>query len=117
MLTTVIRKEIQELIGSTTFAIAFGVCAVLILLSFYVGAAHYRLAQSQYEASQAENLRQMEGLTDWFSLEQHRIFLPPQPLEALVTGVSNDIGRTSEVKTRGELTAEDSRFNEDPICI
>jgi ABC-type transport system involved in multi-copper enzyme maturation permease subunit len=115
MLTTIIRKEIQELIGSTTFALAFGVCAVLILLSFYVGTANFRLAQSQYEASQGENLRQMEGLTDWFSLEQHRIFLPPEPLEALVTGISNDIGRTTEVKTRGELTAEDSRFNEDPI--
>lgn len=115
MLRTVIRKEIQDLIGSTTFAIAFGACAVLILLSFYVGATNYRLAKSQYEASQAEDLRQMEGLTDWFSLEQHRIFLPPQPLEALVTGISNDIGRTTEIKTRGELTAEDSRFNEDPI--
>ncbi len=115
MLATIIRKEVQELIGSTTFAIAFGVCAVLILLSFYIGAANYRLAKSQYEASQTEDLRQMEGLTDWFSLEQHRIFLPPQPLEALVTGISDDIGRTTEVKTRGELTAEDSRFNEDPI--
>jgi len=115
MLATIIRKEIKELIGSTTFAIAFGVCAVLILLSFYVGAANYRLAMAQFEASQAENLRQMEGLTDWFALEQHRIFLPPQPLEALVTGISNDIGRTTEIKTRGELTAEDSRFNEDPI--
>jgi len=70
---------------------------------------------SQYQASQAENLRQMEGLTDWFSLEQHRIFLPPQPLASLVTGISNDIGRTTEVRTRGELSAQDSRFNEDPI--
>lgn len=112
MLATVIRKEIQDLIGSTTFAIAFGVCAVLILLSFCIGAANYRLAKSQFEASQTEDLQQMEGLTDWFSLEQHRIFLPPQPL---VTGIANDIGRTIEVKTRGELSAEDSRFNEDPI--
>ncbi|HUU45945.1 MAG TPA: ABC transporter permease subunit [Acidobacteriota bacterium] len=115
MLATVIGKEIRDLIGSTAFAVTFGVCAVLILLSFYVGAANYKLAVAQNDASEAENLRQMEGLTDWFSLEQHRIFLAPQPLEALVTGIGNDIGRTTEVKTRGELTAEDSRFNEDPI--
>jgi ABC-type transport system involved in multi-copper enzyme maturation permease subunit len=115
MLVTIIKREIRDLIGSTTFAVAFGACAILILLAFYVGAANYRLAVEQYKASQAENLRQMEGLTDWFSLEQNRIFMTPQPLEALVTGISNDIGRTVEVKTRGELTPEDTRFNEDPI--
>jgi ABC-type transport system involved in multi-copper enzyme maturation permease subunit len=115
MLTTIITKEIRALIGTTKFAVTFGVVAVLILLSFYVGAANYRLAVAQHEAAQAENLRQMEGLTDWFSLEHHRIFLPPQPLASLVTGISNDIGRTTEVKNRGELIAEDSRFNEDPI--
>ncbi len=115
MLRTIIEKEIRDLIGSTKFAITFGVCAVLILLAFYVGASDYKLAVAQYDASQTENLRQMEGLTDWFSLEQHRIFLPPQPLASLVHGISNDIGRTVEVKTRGELTPEGSRFNEDPI--
>jgi ABC-type transport system involved in multi-copper enzyme maturation permease subunit len=115
MLATIIEKEIRDLIGSTKFAVTFGVCAVLIILAFYVGAAKHQLAMSQYQASQAENLRQMEGLTDWFSLEQHRIFLPPQPLASLVAGISNDIGRTTEVRTRGELSAQDSRFNEDPI--
>jgi len=115
MLVTIIEKEIRDLIGSTKFAVTFGVCAVLIILAFYVGAAKHQLAMSQHQASQAENLRQMEGLTDWFSLEQHRVFLPPQPLASLVTGISNDIGRTTEIRTRGELSAQDSRFNEDPI--
>ena len=115
MLRTIVEKEIRDLIGSTKFVITFGVCAVLILLVFCVGAHNHKLAVAQYEASKAENLRQMEGLTDWFSLEQYRIFLPPQPLASLVHGISNDIGRTAEVKTRGELNPENSRFNEDPI--
>ena len=29
--------------------------------------------------------------------------------------MSNDIGRTAEVKSRGEIAAEDSRYNEDPV--
>ncbi len=115
MLKTIIEKEIRDLIGSTKFVATFGVTALLILLAFYAGAKNHNLAVAQYDASRAENLRQMEGLTDWMSLQQHRIFLPPQPLASLVNGISNDIGQTTEVRTRGELAAEDSRFNEDPI--
>jgi ABC-type transport system involved in multi-copper enzyme maturation permease subunit len=59
-------------------------------------------------------MQQMAGLTDWADID-HRIFLPPQPLATLVSGVSNDIGRTVNMQTRGELRSEGSRFNEDPI--
>lgn len=115
MLKLVIEKELRDSIGSAKFAVTFGVCSVLLLLSFYAGARNYRTGLAQHEAAKRENLRQMEGLTDWFSVQQTRIFLPPQPLAAIVSGISNDIGRTTEVHGRGELTAEDSRFGEDPI--
>ena len=115
MIRTIIEKELREIIGSAKFAVTFGACALLILLSFYVGAENYRTLERQHEAALRENLRKMEGLTDWFAVQDHRIFLPPQPLATLVTGVSNDIGRTVEVRGRGELAADDSRFNEDPI--
>jgi ABC-type transport system involved in multi-copper enzyme maturation permease subunit len=115
MLKLIIEKELREIIGSTKFAITFGVCAMLILLAFYVGAKHYQVSRAQYEAAKVENLRQMEGLTDWMEVRDHRIFLPPQPLAALVTGIANDLGRTVVVQGRGELAAEDSRFNDDPI--
>jgi len=115
MLNTIILKEIRDLISSTKFAITFGFTALLIIGAFYVGGSDFKLARTQYEASKAENLRQMDGLTDWFSLEQHRIFLPPTVLSSIVTGISNDIGRSTEVKTRGELIPEGSRFGEDPF--
>jgi ABC-type transport system involved in multi-copper enzyme maturation permease subunit len=115
MMRSIIEKELREIIGSARFAITFGVCSLLIVLSFYIGAENYRTLVRQHEAAKRENLRQMEGLTDWFAVQQHRIFLPPQPLATLVTGVSNDIGRTIEVRGRGELAADGSRFNEDPI--
>ncbi len=115
MLKVLIEKEIRDIIGSTKFAVIFGACAVLVLVSFYVGARTYQANQSQYEAAKAENLRQFEGLTDWFSVQQYRVFLPPQPLAALVSGVSNDIGRTTEIWGRGELSAQDSKFGDEPI--
>ncbi len=115
MLKTIIEKEARDLLTSTKFVASFLSCAALVLLAFYVGATNYKIARAQHQASQAENLRQIEGLTDWMALRNNRVFLPPQPLEALVTGISNDIGRTAEVRSRGEIVPEDSRFNEDPI--
>lgn len=115
MLKTIIEKEIREITGSPKFAIAFAVCAALILLSFYAGAKNHQLSLARYEAAKAENLRKMKGMTDWFMLRDHRIFLPPNPVTNLVTGISNDIGRTIEVEGRGELKARGSRFNEEPI--
>ncbi len=114
MFRLIVEKELRETLGTTKFAVTFAVCAVLILLAFYVGARNYQVGRAEYEAARAENLKQMEGLTDWGRVD-HRIFMPPQPLAALVSGVANDIGRTTEVETRGELRSENSRFNEDPM--
>jgi ABC-type transport system involved in multi-copper enzyme maturation permease subunit len=115
MLKIIIEKEIREMTGSAKFAIAFAVCAALILLSFYAGAKNHQLSMARYEAAKAENLRKMEGMTDWFNFRNHRIFLPPNPITNLVAGISNDIGKTIEVEGRGELNAQGSRFNEEPI--
>lgn len=114
MLKLIIEKELREIIGTTKFAVTFAVCTVLILLAFYVGARNYEVSRAEYDAAVAENIKQMEGLTDWRRID-HRIFLPPQPLAALVSGVANDVGRTMEVRSRGEMESENSRFNEDPI--
>ena len=115
MLKLLIEKELREIISSTKFAVTFGVCAVLILLAFYTGARNYQVSLAQYQAAKTENLRQLEGLTDWIMVRNHRIFLPPEPLAALVTGISNDIGRSTTVRGRGELASQDSRFNDEPI--
>jgi ABC-type transport system involved in multi-copper enzyme maturation permease subunit len=115
MLRFIIEKELRDIVGSTKFAATFGVCSVLIILSFYVGARSYQSNLIQYEAAKTQNLRQLEGLTDWLNVRQFRIFLPPQTLASLVGGVSNDIGRTTEISGRGELSATDSRYSEDPL--
>ncbi len=115
MIKLIIEKELREIIGSTKFAVTFGVCSLLIILSFYVGGRNYQIGMEQYDAGNRENLRKMEGITDWMDVREHRIMLHPQPITSLVMGVSNDIGRNVQVRGRGELTAEDSRYGEDPI--
>lgn len=115
MLRLLIDKEIREMVGSPKFVVTFGVCAFLIVVSFYVGGLRHKLNLTQYQASRAEQVRALEGVTDWMDVDEVRVFLPPQPLAALVSGVSNDIGRTASIGGRGDVPIEDSRYNEDPI--
>jgi len=115
MIKNIIYKEIRESISSSKFAVTFGLCSILILLAFYTGSQNYKIAQSRYEAAKSENMRQLKGLTDWLNVRDLRIFLPPQPLEALVSGVSNDIGRTIQINGIGELVNEDSRYADEPV--
>ena len=84
MFRLILEKELREILGTTKFALTFGVCAVMILLAFYAGAENYRTSRQEYETSIAENLHQMEGLMNWVNID-HRLFLPPQPLASLVS--------------------------------
>ncbi|MBX2990715.1 MAG: ABC transporter permease subunit [Bacteroidetes bacterium] len=115
MTRLILFKELREIVASSKFAVTFGVCSLLILLSFYVGAKNWQIGNEQYEASKRENLRAMETMTDWSEVRNHRIFLPPRPIASLVNGVSNDIGRTAEIRGSGDIAAQDSRYGEDPI--
>jgi ABC-type transport system involved in multi-copper enzyme maturation permease subunit len=108
-------KELRSTLSSAKFVASFAVCSILILLTFYAGARNHVAAMQQYEAARRENLRAFEGLTDWFKVQDNRIFLPPQPLAALVNGVANDIGRTTEVQGRGTPTDDNSRYNDEPL--
>ncbi len=114
MFRTLLEKEINEIIRTKKFLISFVFYSILILLTFYVGANSYLVSKYQYDAAVDENIRSMEGIVDWRMIE-HTIFLPPQPLAYLVSGISNDIGRNISIKGRGEIIPVDSKYNEDPI--
>jgi ABC-type transport system involved in multi-copper enzyme maturation permease subunit len=114
MFRLLVEKELRDAAHSPKFYITFLAAAVLILLSFGVGARGFVVARQQYAAAVAEDLRQLEGLTDWLQVRDHQVFLPPEPLTALVSGISGDIGRTIPITGRGELRADGTRFNEEP---
>lgn len=114
MFRLLVEKELRDLIGTPRFAVTFGVCALLILLAFFMGAQNYRMMESRYESAKAENVRQIESLTtEQWVMVSPTVFAPPSPLAALVSGVSNDIGRSVSVQGRGELNLENSYFSDD----
>jgi len=114
MLKLIILKELRDIVSSKKFVWSFAIISFLIILIFYVGGKNYELQQRRYEAGLSENIRQMQGITDWIQIKHH-IYLPPDPLYSLVNGIDNDIGRNIEMFGVGELNADDSRFMEDPL--
>ncbi|MGD8377512.1 MAG: ABC transporter permease [Acidobacteriota bacterium] len=114
MFRLILAKELKEILSSTKFAVTFGVCSVLIVLAFFLGARGYHVGRAQYDAARAEARRQMEGETDWLNVSP-TVFLPPQPLAYLVPGISNDIGRSTEIRGRGGFRSEGSRFGDEPL--
>lgn len=115
MMKLIIEKELREIIGSMKFAVTFAVTSLLLLLTFYVGARNFQMSTEQYNGAKGENLRKLENLTDWQEVRNFRVFLPPRPISSLIMGVSNDIGRTSEIHGQGEITPRDSRYGDDPV--
>ena len=114
MFKLIVEKELRDQLGTPRFAAAFGVTSVLILLAFFMGAQNYQVMQMRYEAAQQENVRQITSLTtdQWLQVSP-TLFVPPSPLAALVSGVSNDVGRSLEVAGRGELNLENSHYSDD----
>lgn len=115
MLPLLIEKEIRDILSSTKFAVTFGVGSLLILLAFYTGARNYQLSLQRYHAAVRENMRQLEGMTDWGQINNYRVFLPPTPLAALVSGISNDVGRTVDMRGGSDTAPYDSFFGNDPV--
>jgi ABC-type transport system involved in multi-copper enzyme maturation permease subunit len=114
MLKILLEKELRDIIYSTKFAITFAAAAVLVLLSFYVGIRNYQESIHEYENAKTTNAANISAQTDWRQI-QDRVFRKPQPLEILVNGVTNDVGRTTDMKSSGELNLINSRFSADPL--
>ena len=114
MLKILLEKELRDIIYSTKFAITFAAAAVLVLLSFYVGIRNYQESMHEYETAKTTNAANIAALTDWRQI-QDRVFRKPQPLEVLVNGVTNDVGRTTDMRSSGELNLINSRFSVDPL--
>jgi ABC-type transport system involved in multi-copper enzyme maturation permease subunit len=114
MIRAILAKELREYATGSKFLWIFAVCSIVILLGFWSGARHYQVAQRQYEAARQANFRQQQGLTDWGQVQQN-ITMPPNVLAALVSGISNDVGRNVSIRGMNEVVPQDSRFNEDPV--
>lgn len=114
MLAILIQKELKAILLSPKFAATFATCAVLILLSIFIGIQDYRAAVRQYEAAQQLNEQEMREQTSW-RVVSSRVYRQPDPMQILVSGVNNDIGRLSLVNAMESIKLRNSSYSDDPI--
>ena len=114
MFRLLVEKELRDLIGTPRFVLTFAISSLLIILAFFMGANNYRLMETRYHSAQQESFRQIESLTtEQWLMASPTVFVPPSALAALVSGVSNDIGRSVAIQGRGELNLENSYYSDD----
>jgi ABC-type transport system involved in multi-copper enzyme maturation permease subunit len=114
MFSILIQKELKAILVSPKFAATFGVCAVLILLSVFIGIQEYRTAVRAYEAGLQLSDQTMRTQASWMGLATDA-YRRPDPLQVLSTGVSNDIGRLSNVHAFSGIKLTHSAYSDDPI--
>ena len=116
MLGEIIRKEILENISSPKFVSTFILCAVLILLSVYVGINNYKAELREYSVSAALNKKNLESQPNYSSLAGigMKISKPPQVLSIITTGIQEAVGRQATVNIAYDPNLVESKYDGNP---
>ena len=114
MLKTLIEKELKAIILSPKFAATFAVCALLIVLSVFVGIKEYNNAVAQYETVTSLAEQELREQNSWSSLGT-RISREPEPMQIFSSGVHNDVGRLTAISSWQEIKLRNSNYSDDPI--
>lgn len=114
MLSTLIEKELKSIILGPKFLTTLVVCSILILLSVFIGIQEYRAAVKSYEAGMQLVDQEIQEATSWMGM-RNRIFRKPDPMQIFVSGVNNDIGRFSNIRSTEPIKLTNSIYSDDPI--
>jgi ABC-type transport system involved in multi-copper enzyme maturation permease subunit len=114
MFSTLLTKELKAIINSPKFAATFAVCSILMLLSVYIGVLEYRASVSKYEAAQTLIDQSQQEQRVWVSVPE-RDLRKPDPMQIFVSGLSNDLGRWSNIGPRDPVQLEGSTYSEDTV--
>ncbi|MFQ5629688.1 MAG: ABC transporter permease subunit [bacterium] len=114
MLKILIEKELKAMLLSPKFTATFAVCAILIILSVFVGINDYKASVKQHET--ASNLidQEMREQTSWGNLYT-RAHRKPDPMQIFVAGINNDIGRLSTITGFQQIKLQNSNYSDEPI--
>ncbi len=114
MMSTLIVKELKNILLSPKFTATFAVCSLLMLLSVFVGIREYQSAVRQYEAANELVKQEMREARQWMAVN-NRVYREPDPLQIFVAGVQNDIGRYSGISSWQPVKLVHSAYSDDPI--
>ncbi|MBK7142492.1 MAG: ABC transporter permease subunit [bacterium] len=114
MFTILMQKELKSILLSPKFAVTFGVCAFLLLLSVFIGISEYKSSVKQYETAQALADQQVRETSSFRNI-QTKAFRTPDPMQIFVSGLTYDIGRWAGINQDNAPRLRNSAYSEDPI--
>jgi ABC-type transport system involved in multi-copper enzyme maturation permease subunit len=117
MLKYIIKREILDNISSPKFVFTFLLCAILIILSVYVGISNYQAELKEYNSAEALNKKNLDSQPTWGALAGlgTRVTKPPVALSAIVTGIQDAVGRTAMVNIAYDPRLVDSKYDSNPV--
>lgn len=114
MFSILFEKELKSIFLSPKFFATFGVCSLLILLSVFVGIQEYENETEQYETAIRLAEQQIMQEDSWWGIN-NVVFRKPAAMQIFVSGVNNDIGRSSQISTWVEPKLESSNYADDTL--
>jgi len=114
MFSILIKKELKTILTSPKFTVTFAVCALLMLLSVYIGIIEYRQSVSQYQTTQELAEQGMAETTAWQNLT-NKAQRERNPLQIFVGGLNYDIGRWSLINRDSGINLKHTHYSDNPI--
>ncbi|MBU8923019.1 MAG: ABC transporter permease subunit [Bacteroidales bacterium] len=114
MFRILVLKELKVYFTSPKFISTFIACSILIILSVMVGIQDYKNDVKRYDTARQLERQVLEERTSWAYIGT-RAFITPDPMRIFVSGITNDIGRFSDVSATEQVTLRSSTYSNDPI--
>ena len=114
MLKLLVLKEMHTYFSSPKFVMVFSICSMLMLLSVFLGIQEYQTSVAQYNTGTQLALQDLRERNSWMDAGM-RVFREPDPMQIFVAGISNDIGRISNISEWEEIKLRHSPYSDDPI--
>lgn len=114
MFGILIQKELKAILLSPKFAVTFGICAFLLLLSVFIGISEYNASVKQYDTGKQLADQQLREQSS-FRMIQTKAFRRPDPMQIFVSGLTYDLGRWAGINQISSPRLRSSAYSEDPI--
>ena len=111
-----VERELRSTIRSPRFAVTFGVCSLLVVMSIFLGVQEFKKSVSRYETSITLTETELATMVRWRRVGfVNRAYRHVEPAQILVSGASNDIGRQSEINIWTSVRLKNSPYSDDPL--
>ena len=114
MFGIILVKELRAVLLSPKFPATFAVCAILIVLSVFIGIREYRTAAARYAEGLDVAAQTLRTQSTWMNLST-TAYRKPDPMQVFVPGVSGDVGRLSGINATEDVKLNNSAYADDPI--